>query len=436
MDLSSDNVRRAFEAVGRAKNLSLLAPTTLAQRDLISAASLRFAADPSEMVLGPAREKLNVRYADAMEELAIKHQDHDWILFFAADAEMNTAPWNYWEEMLPAGTGLTLRTRVRKAQEYIKTILARNPTHAGALHLEIHLFEGAKDHSRALAASEALEKVNLSALSLSLSFFQEFFKLNIAGAEHLLHMPSHAFIRAGMYERAVHANQLATAARFDAESTYPEHNIEFIVYSETALRREAEAIEASWKLTRLADSLLASGKDGYEAIFPYERFVVASLYTCTLFRNQSCVAAATTREPPQHRLLHKAFYHFALGMMSGGDARLALAAVSEAAELIAQPEHLARYTGELYPVRQIIRVISLYLEATALKREGVPSYIAKLEEAAKIPFYYDEPPSLFFPAEIVYGIEARDETVLEQALITHPGNMWIIDRQKVQSMIQ
>jgi hypothetical protein len=43
-------------------------------------------------------------------------------------------------------------------------------------------------------------------------------------------MPSHAFMRAGMYDRAVRANKRATRARFDAESTYPQHNIEFMVY--------------------------------------------------------------------------------------------------------------------------------------------------------------------------------------------------------------
>jgi hypothetical protein len=214
MDLSFDNVNRAFGAAQRASKLIRdvsAQSVNRAQLDLIDATLLRFAAEPREMAVGPAREKLNLQYADAMEQLAIKHQSEDWILFFAADAEMNTAPWNYWEEILPAGTGTTLRARLQKAEEYVATVLQREPQHAGALHLQIHLFEAARDISRALRAGEALEKID------------------VKGAEHLLHMPSHAFLRAGMFERSIRANERATAARFADEAAYPQHNIEFMM---------------------------------------------------------------------------------------------------------------------------------------------------------------------------------------------------------------
>lgn len=78
----------------------------------------------------------------------------------------NVSPWNYWEETLPAGAGKNLRPRLRKAEEYVRTVLARNPKHAGALHLEIHLFEAAGDYKRALVAAEALEKLDLKGLSI------------------------------------------------------------------------------------------------------------------------------------------------------------------------------------------------------------------------------------------------------------------------------
>jgi hypothetical protein len=161
MDLSDENVRRAFEAIERARRLANAAgaASTELQRDLIAAASLRFASEPSEMAAGPARDRLNARYADAMEKLCETYAQDNWILLFGADAEMNTAPWNYWEEPLPAGMGKTLRSRAKKAEEYVRTILQRDPKNLGALHLEIHLFEAAHDYSRALEASEAMEKV-------------------------------------------------------------------------------------------------------------------------------------------------------------------------------------------------------------------------------------------------------------------------------------
>ena len=66
-------------------------------------------------------------------------------------------------------------------------------------------------------------------------------------------------------------------------------------------------------ISRLAESKLAGGRDGYEAIFPFERFVVAPLYTCALFRNLSCLSAVAA--PPRARLLHRAFWHWARGQV-------------------------------------------------------------------------------------------------------------------------
>ncbi len=188
----------------------------------------------------------------------------------------------------------------------------------------------------------------------------------------------------------------------------------------------------------IAERKLSDGKDGYEAIFPYERFVVAPLYTCVLFRNRSCIERATRVAPPERRLFERGFFHWARGVadVGGTTARQELELLRDVATDIALPQNLARYSGELYPVRQILNVLELYLEASILKRAGrKEDYLAKLEAAAKVSFYYDEPPSLFFPAEIVWGIEARDERILSNALFAYPSNRWITDWKNVQTFL-
>ncbi len=419
MDLSTDNVRRASDAVERAAALNAKAraspysvPGDLAvEEDLIEAMRLRFGREPKDMALGAPRTALNEAYADSMQQVAQKHSDNNWVLFFAADAQMNTMPWNYWEEMLPAGSGKTLRPRLERAREYLATLLQREPKHAGALHLQLHLFEAAHDVGKALDASKRLEA------------------LHIRGSEHLLHMPSHGFLRAGDYLRSVRANIEATAVL--SEHAYPQHNVEFIVYSYTALRMAQPSIEAAFKLHSLAENLLlTTGRDGYEAIFPYERFVVAPLYTCVVFRNWSCVEERTSGSPPPlRRLFEGVFWHWARGHLlasrgKADEAERQLGELRAAAKQLDEAANVARYSAELYPARQIARVIGLFLEASVAKARG-REHLSLLKEAAEVPFYYDEPPSLFFPAEIVYGMEAQDEGVLQEALKSHRSNQWI-----------
>ena len=407
-------MERAVALNAKARAASFALPGSLqVEREMFGAARLRFAPEPRGMALGPPRTALNDAYADAMQDVAQRHPENVWVLYFAADAQMNTMPWNYWEEMLPAGKGKTLRPRLAKARAYLEAALKKEPKHAGALHLELHLFEAAEDVYRALRASEALER------------------LHVAGSEHLLHMPSHGYLRAGRYAQAVRANEEAAAVL--SEHAYPEHNVEFLVYAHSAMRQAGPALEVAVRLHALAESLLATGRDGYEAIFPYERFVVAPLYTCVLFRDWECVARRTAGPPPAaRRVLERLFWFWARGHLlaaARGDAagaREQLRALEAEAARLEEPLHVARYSGELYPTRPIARVLRLYLEAAVAKREGRP-HLPLLREAAHVPFYYDEPPSLFFPAEIVYGLEAGDEEVLRAALQTHPAHRWVLD---------
>jgi hypothetical protein len=425
MDLSQDNVGKANEAIARAATLNARAreagyavPGSLeVEREMIEAARLRFASEPKLMELGPARTALNEKYADAMARVAERHPAHEWVLYFAAEAQMITMPWNYWEEMLPAGRGKTLRPRLVRARSYLETVLKKDPKHAGALHLELHLFEASDDVARAVKVGEALER------------------LHIGGSEHLLHMPSHGYLRAGRFADAIRTNVEAAAVLTD--HAYPQHNVEFLVYSHSAMRQGAEAKAAAAELNVLANRLLETGRDGYEAIFPYERFVVAPLYTAVLFSDWAEVAARTNGSPPNaRRVFERVFWRWARGhlLVSRGDtdaAEVELAGLREEAAKLEEPIHVARYSGNMYPTRPIARVLRLYLEASLAKKNGRP-HLPLLREAADVPFYYDEPPSLFFPAEIVWALEARDEEGLRAALETSPGNRWILDAAQIR----
>lgn len=212
----------ALRALNRA--LVLSAGAAPHEQALIDALGLRYSDDPTA-----DRAALDAAYADAMLVAARRFPDNDDIAVLAAEAAMDTTPWNYWEvdQRTPVG-------RIGEAIRLIETVLDRSPAHPQAAHLYIHLMEAA-DPARAEAAADRMTASRP------------------ASAGHLVHMPGHIYVRRGRYADSIRLN--VAAARADEafirdtndESLvrygYYPHNIHFIVASaqmagdmDTALR--------------------------------------------------------------------------------------------------------------------------------------------------------------------------------------------------------
>ena len=74
----------------------------------------------------------------------------------------------------------------------LESVLERQPDHVGANHYYIHAVEGTATPQRGLASAKRLETL-------------------VPGIGHLLHMPSHIYMRSGDYERAIVGNRQAAA---------------------------------------------------------------------------------------------------------------------------------------------------------------------------------------------------------------------------------
>lgn len=70
----------------------------------------------------------------------------------------------------------------------IDKVIARSPRHPGANHLNIHIREASAEPGKATASADLLRDL-------------------IPGAGHLVHMPSHIYIRTGRYADGILANQ-------------------------------------------------------------------------------------------------------------------------------------------------------------------------------------------------------------------------------------
>lgn len=200
----------ALDAMDRA--MVLRGDATPMERALIEAVARRYSRDP-----GVDRAALDASYADAMLDVARRYPGDDDVAVLAAEAAMDTSPWNYWEADKKTPVG-----RSGEAVRLIETVLRRNPAHVQANHLYIHLME-ASDPQRAEAAADRL--ANPLAPS----------------AAHLVHMPGHIYQLRGRHADSIRVN--IAAARADeafirgagdhglVRYGYYPHNIHFIVTS-------------------------------------------------------------------------------------------------------------------------------------------------------------------------------------------------------------
>lgn len=107
--------------------------------------------------------------------------------YLYVDSLMTHAAWSYWNR------DGSPREGTREAARTLDRMLAQNPNHPGAVHLYIHLYESSAYPERALPQADRLESI-------------------MPKAGHMVHMPSHIYIRIGDYDKAIASNQRSLAA--------------------------------------------------------------------------------------------------------------------------------------------------------------------------------------------------------------------------------
>src|SRR5262249_42103870 len=143
------------------------------------ALAVRYAEAP-----GGDRRARDLAYADAMREISRAYpHDLDAATLFA-EALMDLRPWDFWtrDGRPQPGTEEIVAT--------LESVLARAPDHPGANHYHIHALEASPHPERALPSADRLGAL-------------------MPGAGHMVHMPSHIYIRVGRYASASDANARA-----------------------------------------------------------------------------------------------------------------------------------------------------------------------------------------------------------------------------------
>lgn len=391
------------------KALALKAKVSEREQAYIEALAQRYSGRAED------RAKRDRAYADAMRTLHQQFPDDLDAAALFAESMMDLHPWNYWtvDGQPRAGTEETMKV--------LQSVMARNPDHPGALHLWIHVMEATRNPERAEAAADRL--------------------LHLApAAGHLVHMPSHIYVRVGRYADAAGSNELAVRSDEDyitqcrVQGFYPvsyyPHNIHFLWFAETMRGRSGPAIEAARNTaSKLTPAVLrdAPGLQFFAAV-PQQSLVRFGRWEEILREPR----------PGYDGPLVVGLWHFARGMAYSAKQQpdKAKAELDSLRKLATDPE-VGKIT--LWTPNSVSKILSIgvaVLEGDLAARKGdYDRAVAFLDQGVRLEdgLAYFEPPDWGFPVRHVLGavlLEAgrpgEAETVYWEDLRRNPENGWAL----------
>jgi tetratricopeptide (TPR) repeat protein len=223
--ITEEAAAEAYQAIEQARRHA--AGASEKERAYIDALAKRYVADAKA-----ARPPLDAAYADAMREVTRRFPDDLDAATLFAQSLMDTSPWNYWNQ------DGSPRPSTNDVLAALESVLNRKADHAGAMHLYIHAVEASPNPGRAERYADTLAAL-------------------MPGAGHIVHMPSHIYLRTGRYRDASVANENAVkadeayfagdraAANMMYDVGYYPHNIHFFVMSASMEGRRADALRAA-----------------------------------------------------------------------------------------------------------------------------------------------------------------------------------------------
>jgi hypothetical protein len=180
MNINPQREGVAYKAIQEARKLAAGAPEK--ERAYVDTLARRYSGESH-----PDFQMLNRDYRDAMRKLTALYPDDLDAAALYAESIMDLHAWSPWSSAGQPTEG------TEELLAVLQSVLRRDPKHPGANHFYIHALEASPHPETALASAHVLETL-------------------VPAAGHLLHMPSHIYIRLGNYEQAVKANQVAASA--------------------------------------------------------------------------------------------------------------------------------------------------------------------------------------------------------------------------------
>jgi len=376
------------------KAITLQDKSSAKEAALISALSKRYTVDALK-----DRKPLDEAYAKAMEEVAKQFPDDAEVNTLYAEALMDLHPWDFWKNGHP-------QPWTAQPVEIIDKVVSKYPNHPGANHLNIHILEASPDPDKAIESADKL-------LDL------------VPGSGHLVHMPSHIYIRVGRYIDGVESNERAVKtdeeyiAQCKVQGVYPlfyyPHNYHFLLAC-------SQMAGMSNKSTATAEALkksIPAEMMNMPEFVTLQHWYTMPWYNMVRFGKWNDVLQI--EEPVDSLKYVKSVWHYARGMAfirtnKVSEAKKELANLTK---LVADP-FMESTIGGFNSFRNVLGIGENILAAEILaKLKNYDQAIQTLNNAMEIEdnLLYQEPPDWYHPTRQVLGailLEAKKPALAEQ----------------------
>ncbi|MEM6632068.1 MAG: hypothetical protein AAF694_20495 [Bacteroidota bacterium] len=406
-------IEEAYEASQKAWELAQTQSIQSWEKAAIEALTSRY---PETEVAN--RAPVDSTYSAHMRSVAQSFPANDFVQLLLAESIMDVHPWDLWER-----TG-SPKPWTPEILELLETIISRDPSHPGAHHLYIHATEASKEPEKGLESAQKLASL-------------------VPGSGHLVHMPSHTFIRTGNYHQGTLANEQAVEVdslyivACNAQGIYPmvyyPHNIHFLAACAALEGQGEKAVNASYMIARNINQELMENPE----LSTLQHYWIIPLYVLVKFAQWDHIL--TYDEPKENLLYPRAIWHYARGMAHSGKGELREASQELEALKVLTADTLVRQLTiwDINSVGELLDIASRVLESKILLSSGKSAQAIKLlEEAVAIEdqLSYQEPPDWFFSVRHELGAAllgaksfSQAEKVYREDLAIFPKNGWALN---------
>ena len=397
--------RPAYGAAQKALKYS--SSTTPKERAYIEALARRYSPDPSAN-----RAPLDSAWAIAIGEVSRRFPADDDAAALHGEALMDLRPWNYW-----TNGGRPKAPSTLEAVRVLEPVVKRNLNHPGACHYYIHAIEASNEAGKALACAERLGSL-------------------MPGAGHLVHMPTHIYIRLGKWDiaadrnvHAVHADEQYISER-QPTGVYPmayyPHNYHMMWYALNMLGRSEDALKAAQGVVKNVPA------DVVRQAPPLEYFSPTVLFTLARFSRWD--EALREPAPPKDLRYTTGVWHYVRGLAYAAQDKLDSATVERDKLVAIAKASPADAYANLNSVQSLLAIAENHLQGEmAAKRGRTDEAVKHLEKAiaGEDELTYDEPPPWYLPIRqrlggvlLEAGRPAEAEKAFRADLVRRPENGW------------
>ena len=399
----------AFAAAQKA--LSLQNNCSPKEKALIAAMAVRYTPDRTV-----SRVSLNQFYATAMKN-AYKSfgQDADVCTLYA-DALMLQHPWVYWKHNGDAEPWTPELLTVLEGAIKINSI------HPGANHYYIHAVEASKNSKRAMASADKLGKL-------------------MPGVSHMIHMPSHIYIRNGEYAKGIRVNEMSVKSYANYLALYPDvqNNAGLYLVHNLHMQTNCAMMKANYSYSNKSASATSMSIDtSYLSLPAPAGTYMQYLYMTPTINNVrfgKWDAILNDQGVNEHYIYSSTLWHWARGMAFAGKNKFTEAdnELKIVQEKMKSPDMLlvmAPYNAPADAAKVAVKILEGIIAA---KQHDFTTAIRVLSEGVvyEDKMIYNEPKDWLLPAReylgtvlLQSGNASKAADIFEEDLKENPDNHW------------